>query len=66
MSDYPNPNIQRGDGVSGKGILVALLVILGIIALLAIVGSVGGAGDGAAVPADAITPAAETPVLPAE
>lgn len=71
MSDYPNPNspnqnLHRGDGVSGRGVLIALLVLLAVIVLLAIVGSIGGAGDGTAPATDAIAPAAETPVLPTE
>ena len=48
MSDYPNPNIHRGDGVSGRGILVAVAIVAAIILLLAVVGSLGsGGGEGA-------------------
>ncbi|WP_299628218.1 hypothetical protein [uncultured Tateyamaria sp.] len=71
MSDYPNPNapnhnLHRGDGVSGRGVLIALLVLLAVIVLIAIVGSIGGAGDGTAPTSDVISPAVETPLLPAE
>jgi len=71
MSDYPNTNspnhnLHRGDGVSGRGVLIALLVLLGVIILLAVVGSMGGAGDGTAPATDVVPPAAETPVLPTQ
>lgn len=66
MSDYPNPNIHRGDGVSGRGILVAFGIVVALIAILALVGSLGG--EEGAPTQDAITPAAEStaPVAPAD
>lgn len=39
MADYPNTNIQRSDGVSGRGILISILVILAVLVGLAILGS---------------------------
>ncbi len=39
MADYPNSNIQSGDGVSGRGILIAIFVILAVIIGLALLGS---------------------------
>ena len=67
MSDYQNPNLHRGDGVSGRSILVALLAILGVVVLLALAGSFGGEGDGTAPAAgDAVAPATETAPVPTE
>ena len=66
MSDYPNPNIHRGDSVSARGILVAFGIVAAIIVLLAIVGSVGSGGGEGASTQDAIAPAAENPVVPPE
>ncbi|MEP6066574.1 MAG: hypothetical protein ABJ246_12095 [Paracoccaceae bacterium] len=39
MADYPNTDIQRSDGVSGRGILISILVILAVLVGLAILGS---------------------------
>ena len=64
MSDYPNPNIHRGDNVSGRGILVAFGIVLAIIMLLAFVGSLGSGGGEGAPTQDAITPAVESTVAP--
>ncbi len=61
MSDYPNTNVHRGDGVSARGLLVAVAIIVAIIGLLAFAGSMGEQGEGAATQ-DAITPAVEAPV----
>ncbi|MEO0503655.1 MAG: hypothetical protein AAFZ14_10040 [Pseudomonadota bacterium] len=68
MSDYPNPNIHRGDGVSGRGILVAVAIVAAIILLLAVVGSLGSGGGEGAPTQDAIAPApaAEGTVVPTE
>lgn len=66
MSDYPNPNLHRGDGVSGRGLLIAFGVIVAIIAILALVGSIGGVPDNGAVSQGAIAPAAEGVAIPAE
>ncbi|MEO0400964.1 MAG: hypothetical protein AAF214_01175 [Pseudomonadota bacterium] len=59
MSDYPNPNLHRGDGVSGRGLLIAFAVIVGFIALLALLGSIGGGGEDGAVSQDLIAPATD-------
>ena len=56
MSDNSNLNLHRGDGVSRRGVIVALVVVVGIVVLLAMAGS----GDGTAPAGDAISPAAET------
>ncbi|APX10608.1 hypothetical protein [Tateyamaria omphalii] len=58
MSDYPNPNIHRGDGVSGRGLLISFAVIVAVVALLAVLGSVGSGGREGAPTQDAIAPAA--------
>ncbi|WP_223423563.1 hypothetical protein [Tateyamaria pelophila] len=56
MSDHSNLNLHRGDGVSRRGVIVALVVVLGIVVLLAM----GGTGDGTAPAGDVIAPVAET------
>ena len=68
MSDYPNPNLHRGDGVSARGLLIALAIIVGIVVLLAVAGALGGGGGGEGAPTqDAITPAApSTTTAPTE
>ena len=66
MSDYPNPNLHRGDGVSGRGLLIAFGVIVAIIAILALVGSIGGVPEGGTVSQDAIAPAVEGVAVPTE
>ena len=72
MSDYPNPNIHRGDATSGRGLLIAFAVIVAIVVLLALVGTMGGGGgeaggENAITPAEsAVTPGVETPVAPTE
>ena len=58
MSDYPNPNIHRGDGVSGRGLLISFAVIVAVVALLALLGSIGSGGGEGGPTQDAITPAA--------
>ncbi|KIC51315.1 hypothetical protein [Tateyamaria sp. ANG-S1] len=58
MSDYPNPNIHRGDGVSGHGLLISFAVIVAVVALLALLGSVGSGGREGAPTPDAIAPTA--------
>ena len=65
MSDYPNPNLHRGDGVSGRGLLIAFGVIVAIIAILALVGT-SSVPDGGTVSQDAIAPAAEPLAVPTE
>ncbi len=39
MSDYPNPNIHRSDGISARGLLITLGVVAFIFVLLAALGS---------------------------
>ncbi|WP_299144805.1 hypothetical protein [uncultured Tateyamaria sp.] len=65
MSDYPNPNLHRGDGVSGRGLLIAFGVIVAFIAILALVGASGGPENGT-VSQDAIAPATDPLVVPSE
>ncbi len=67
MSDYPNPNIHRGDGVSGKAILIAILAIGAIVLLLALVGSGTGTVpvEGGAVAPEAAPAAPATDPAPA-
>jgi hypothetical protein len=67
MSDYPNPNLHRGDGVSARGLLIGLGVIVAILVLLVLAG--GGGGDGTAdetVSQDAISPATTSVAVPSE
>ena len=45
MSDYPNPNLNRADDVSGRGLLITLAVVVGLFLLLAAVGSVTSDGS---------------------
>ncbi|WP_415920174.1 hypothetical protein [Tateyamaria sp. SN6-1] len=66
MSDYPNPNIHRGDGVSARGVLVAFAIVAAIILLLAIVGAMGSGGSEGAPTQDAIAPAAQSTTVPTE
>lgn len=66
MSDYPNSNIQRSSGTSGRGLLITFATIVGVVVLLALIGSLGGDGDDAPAPQDTITPAEPSPVLPTE
>ena len=68
MSDYPNPNIHRGDGTSGRGLLIAFAVIVAVVALLALVGSIGGGAGGEAGGENAVTPAPalQAPPIPTE
>jgi hypothetical protein len=60
MSDYPNPNLHRSDGVSAKGILITLGVILAVFALLAALGA-GTRGSAPVLPAATDDPAATAP-----
>ncbi|MEM6372514.1 MAG: hypothetical protein AAF727_07015 [Pseudomonadota bacterium] len=62
MSDHTHTNINRSDGTSGRGLLIAFAVIVAIVALIAVLGSFGGS-DGT-TPADAITPAEDTLIAP--
>jgi len=39
MSDYPHTNINRGNGVSGRGLLAAAGVIIFAVVVLAILGA---------------------------
>lgn len=67
MSDYPKSNITRSNASSGRGLLIALAVIVGAVAVLAFVGALGGGDDGGVAPSeDVIVPAPATPVLPTE
>ena len=62
MSDYPNPNIHRSDGISARGLLITLGVVLFIFVLLAALGS-STTDDGtprATLPEGAATPAVES------
>lgn len=63
MSDYPNPNLHRSDGVSAKGILITLGVILAVFALLAALGA-GTRGGDPVLPAATDDAAATAPATP--
>ncbi|SPH20780.1 hypothetical protein ASD8599_01521 [Ascidiaceihabitans donghaensis] len=39
MSDYTNSNISRSEGISAKGLLVAVLVLAAFIFVLSFIGS---------------------------
>jgi len=66
MSDYPNPNLHRGDGTSGRGLLIAFAVIVAVVALLALVGSIGGGGEAGGENAITPAPATQAPPIPTE
>ena len=63
MSDYPNPNLHRSDGISARGILITLGVVGLVFVVLAAVGTGGGGSGTAVVPegGTATEPAAVTP-----
>ena len=63
MSDYPNPNIHRGEGVTGRGLLIAFGIIVAIIAILAIVGTSNPPAEGTAGE-EVITPAPAPQAVP--
>lgn len=65
MSDYPNPNIHRGEGVTGRGLLIAFGIIIAIIAILAIVSTGTPPADGTAGQ-EVITPPPEAVPLATE
>ncbi len=66
MADYPNTNIHRSDGVSGRGILISILVILAVLIGLAILGSNPGQVDpsGASATSEEAPAAVETTPAP--
>lgn len=66
MSDYPDPNIHRGDSTSGRGLLIAFAIIVAVVALLALVGSIGGSGDAGGENAIAPAPAPRTTPVPSQ
>ena len=39
MSDYTNPNIHRGSAITGRGLLIAVAVLVAFIFLLAYLGA---------------------------
>jgi hypothetical protein len=59
MADYPNPNIHRGQGVSGRGLLIAGIVLLLAIFALSFIGT---STVPTAEPQSAIQPAPTAPV----
>ncbi|MEO9685132.1 MAG: hypothetical protein ABJF86_03510 [Tateyamaria sp.] len=61
MSDNSHANFSRSSGTSGRGVLIAFVVVVCIVAFIALIGSFG-----TDQPNDnAITPAVQSPVLPA-
>ncbi len=66
MSDHSNLNLHRGDGVSRRGVVVAILVIAGIVVLLAIAGTTGGGENVAPAAGDVISPSVEPAPVPTE
>ncbi|WP_390913900.1 hypothetical protein [Pseudosulfitobacter sp. SM2401] len=73
MSDYTNPNIHRGQGITGRGLLIAVAVLVAFIFALAYLGastvpegSLESGATGAELGADGvITPAAPVESNPA-
>ena len=72
MSDYSNPNIHRGQGISGRGLFIAVIVLVAFVFALAYLGAssvpegqTGGelGADGVITPAQ---PLLETPATPAD
>lgn len=70
MSDYTNPNLHRGSGVTGRGLLIAVAVLVALVFALAYLGAstVPDGENGGTLGADGvITPAQpllETPAAP--
>ena len=65
MSDYSNPNINRGQGITGRGLLIAVAVLVAFVFALAYLGassvpegSAGGelGSDGVITPAVPVDP----------
>ncbi|MEP4194125.1 MAG: hypothetical protein ABJL99_00655 [Aliishimia sp.] len=63
MSDYPNPNVHRGDGISGRGLLAAAGVIVFVIVLLAAVGSNNAPTANEATMPSGVAPVEEAPAI---
>jgi hypothetical protein len=63
MADYPNPNIHRGQGISGRGLLIAG-VVLAIFALSFIGTSTVPASDGLGEQPAVTEPAIQTAPVP--
>ena len=59
MSEFTNRDVHRGDGVSGRGLLIGVLVVLVLIIGLAIIGSNSTPGD----PAASVDGASSTPAI---
>lgn len=57
MSDFSNSNTRRGDGVTARGLIIAILVLVALAFALAIFA--GGASD--TPDAGPAAPAAQTP-----
>jgi hypothetical protein len=65
MSDQPHSNTDMDRWTSGRGVLLAFVVVLAILVVLASVGSFNTAQNDA-VGENAIIPAGEAPILPTE
>ena len=63
MSDYQNPNLNRADAVSGRGLLITFAVVIGIFLLLATVGSLTSSG-GAPVGEQTVNPETAPAAVP--
>jgi hypothetical protein len=61
MSDYQNPNIHRGQGISGRGLLIAAVVLVAATFALSFIGtSTVPAGDGLGTQPSIAEPAIQT------
>ncbi len=65
MADHPNPNIHRGQGISGRGLLIAgVVLVLAIFALSFFGTSTVPAGDGLGTQPPVAEPAIQTAPVP--
>lgn len=64
MSDYTNSNVSRSEGVSAKGLLIAVLVLVALIFGLSLIGGGADGPEGAeTAPAAAIDAAPAAPAV---
>ncbi|MFT5864921.1 MAG: hypothetical protein ACI9PY_000765 [Ascidiaceihabitans sp.] len=66
MSDYTNPNIHRGQGITGRGLLIAIAVLVAFIFALAYLGASTVPEDGVPNGAPAAGLGADGVITPAQ
>ena len=60
MSDYTTQNVSRSEGVSAKGLLVAVLVLVGLVFVLSLIGGGADVPEGAETTAPVVSETAPT------